>query len=115
MRRSLVVLDHQAQWWRKQGTLRENCEVVLASGLRAYAEKQATIRERLARDFASLWLGGIRDSKLSMPVTWPTKYLCAQPMSKKVKRRFERNKARTRVVSYDDGPGTAIVPQPKPS
>lgn len=100
MRRSLVVLDHQSAWWREQGRLRTGCEPVLASGFRGYAEKQATIREHLASDFASIWLTGIRDSGLARPVTWPVKYLELAPTIKKVKPRLQRNKLRMRVVNY---------------
>lgn len=100
MRRTLVVLDHQAVWWRKQGLLRAGCEPVLASGLHGYAEKQATIRERLASDFASIWLTGISDSGLAQPITWPVKYLGLTPSLKKVKLRLQRNKLRLRVINY---------------
>lgn len=98
MRQTLVALDHQVQWWRTQGTRRDGCESVLASGLRGYAEKQANIRERLAGDFASIWLIGIQDSRLAAPVTWPAKYLNAECTSKKVKRRLQQNKMRARVI-----------------
>lgn len=103
-----MVLDHQAVWWRKQGTLKQDCESVLASGLRGYAEKQASIRESLAMDFAAMWLVGIRDSKLVLPVTWPEKYLQVQAITKKVKPRLQRNKLRMRVVNYVKD--TNIVP-----
>lgn len=106
MRRILVFLDYQAQWWRKQGSLRKECDSLLESGLRGYAEKQAVIRERLAIDFASKWLVGIKDSKLAPPVTWPVKYLTAVPGSKNVKLRLDRNKLRARVVNYVDDPKT---------
>lgn len=68
--------------------------------MRGYAEKQANIREGLAMDFAAMWLVGIRDSKLVLPVTWPEKYLGAEASTKKVKPRLQRNKLRMRVVSY---------------
>lgn len=102
MRRTLVFLDYQANWWRKQGNLRTGCETVLESGLRGYAEKQANIREGLANNFASMWLAGISDAKLAPPVTWPNKYLMAVPSSKHVKLRRDRNKLRARVVDYVD-------------
>lgn len=108
MRRTLVVLDHQAVWWRKQGTLKQDCESVLASGLRGYAEKQASIRESLAMDFAAMWLVGIQDSKLVLPVTWPEKYLQVQAIMKKVKPRLQRNKLCMHVVNYVKD--TNIVP-----
>lgn len=112
MRRTLVVLDHQAQEWRTRGTLRDGCEHVLASGLCGYAEKQAIIRERLANDFATIWLAGLLESSLARPVTWPAKYLNTNPSSKKVKRRPQQNKLRARVVSYVEGRDPAPSPPP---
>lgn len=104
MRRTLVFLDYQGQWWRKQGSLRTEHDNVLSSGLRGYAEKQATIRRRLANAFASIWLGGVSDCKLAQPVTWPGHYLDVVPVSKKAKPRLERNKMRARVISYVEEP-----------
>lgn len=103
MRRTLVALSHQAQEWRARGALRNGCEQVLASGLHGYAEKQAVIRERLANDFATIWLAGLQESSLAPPVTWPAKYLNTNPSSKKVKQRPQQNKLRARVVSYVEG------------
>lgn len=107
MRRILVVFDHQANWWRAQGSLRDTDDVNLISGLRAYAEKQASIREQLARDFASMWLQGIKDAKLPPPTTWPLKFLQIVPSEKMVRLRLERNKMRTRVLKYKK-PQTAL-------
>lgn len=104
MRRTLVFLNYQGQWWRKQGSLRTDCDDVLSSGLRGYAEKQAMIRSRLANDFASMWLGGISDCKLSPPVTWPAHYLAVVPVSKKAKSRPARKKMRARVISSVEDP-----------
>lgn len=100
MRRTLVFLDYQGQWWRKQGTLRTDHDEVLSSGLRGYAEKQATLRRRLGNEFASIWLGGISDCKLAPPITWPAHYLVAVSVAKKVKPQLERNKMRARVLNY---------------
>lgn len=110
MRRTLVILDYRARWWREQGTSRTGCESVIESGLRGYAEKQANIRERLAFDFASMWLAGISDAKLAPPVTWPDKYSTAVPTSKNVKLRRDRNKLRARVVGYVEDSNN--VPRP---
>lgn len=111
MRRTLVVLDHEAQVWRARGILRSNCEPVLASGLRGYAEKQATIRKRLANDFAAIWLAGIKESGLAPPVTWPAKYVNANSTSKKVVRRPQQNKLRARVITYVEGGDPQAMPQ----
>lgn len=104
MRRILVFLDYQGQWWREQGSLRTERDDVLSSGLRGYAEKQATIRRRLANEFASIWLGGVSDCKLARPVTWPAHYLDVVPLLKKAKPRLGRNKMRARVISYVEDP-----------
>lgn len=100
MRRVLVVFEHQAQWWRSQGPLRTTKDPHLLSGLRAYAEKQASIREQLASDFASMWLQGVKDAKLPAPTTWPAIFATIPPSEKKVKLRLDRNKMRTRVLQY---------------
>ena len=99
MRRVLFSLDYQASWWREQALLRVNCEAVLSSGLRAYAEKQASSRERLAADFAAIWLQGIQDAGLSRPTSWPPKYLSISPSVKQVRRRLERNQLRKKVLA----------------
>lgn len=104
MRRTLVFLDYQGQWWRKQGSLRTDGDDVLSSGLRGYAEKQAMIRSRLANDFASMWLGGASDCKLAPPVTWPAHYLSVASVSKKAKSRPARKKMRARVISSVENP-----------
>lgn len=69
-------------------------------GFRSYAEKQASIREDLALDFASMWLQGVKDAKLPLPMTWPAKFRQVIPSEKKVRLRLERNKMRTRVLQY---------------
>lgn len=104
MRRILVFLDYQGQWWRAQGTLRTEHDDVLSSGLRGYAEKQATLRRRLGNKFASIWLGGVSDCKLAPPVTWPAHYLAVVPVSKKAKPRLKRNKMRARVLNDFEDP-----------
>lgn len=100
MRRVLVVFEHQAQWWRSQGSLRKSGDALIDSGFRSYAEKQASIREHLALDFASMWLQGVKDAKLPPSTTWPMKFRLVTPSEKKVQLRLERNKMRARVLQY---------------
>lgn len=102
MRRVLVIFEHQAQWWRSQGSLRTSGDTQMDSGFRSYAEKQASIREYLALDFASMWLQGVKDAKLPLPITWPAKFRQVTPSEKKVRLRLERNKMRTRVLQYSN-------------
>lgn len=104
MRRVITSLDRQAKWWRTQGTRRHVLDPELESGLRGYAEKQASVRKDLARDFASLWLQGIQDARLAAPKTWPSKYLEATSVGRQVKRRIERVKARLRVIGTQNAP-----------
>ena len=92
MRRVLTFLLHKAQWWRSQATLREDgCDLV-KRGLSAYAEKQASLQEELAENFAVLWLKGIEDAGLPPPVTWPPSLLTVTPRPQKVQHRWNCNK-----------------------
>jgi len=59
MRRVITFLDHEAQRWRGLATEKIGCDDVVTSGFKAYAEKQARLREALATDFAAMWLRGI--------------------------------------------------------
>ena len=52
----LMFFKWKASWWRVQGELRNNVTADIASGLKAYAEKQAVIYERRAHRFAHRWL-----------------------------------------------------------
>ena len=56
MRRVLKFFEWKANWWRAQGGLRGNVAADIASGLKAYAEKQAVIYEHRANRFAQKWL-----------------------------------------------------------
>ena len=99
MRRVLVYLDHKAERWRDQGLCREGCEPVLESGLRAYAAKQATVCERLADNFAAMWLQGIQDASLPLPKTWPARYLSVSMSAKHIQLRLDRNQLRKRCIN----------------
>ncbi|KAK7015900.1 hypothetical protein VNI00_019008 [Paramarasmius palmivorus] len=60
MRRTLVTLRHDAEEWRKRAEKRtvskHEREVLCREGRRAYALRQAAIREGLASKFHALWL-----------------------------------------------------------
>ena len=114
MRRVLHFFDYQADWWRTRASQRTARDSVLESGIHAYADKQATVREKLAEDFAAMWLQAIRDSNLPAPKTWPARYVNVTPSEKHIKLRMERNKLRKRVVEYTMPPpavdeGTSII------
>ncbi|KAI0684251.1 hypothetical protein BC835DRAFT_1409185 [Cytidiella melzeri] len=56
MRRVVVFFDWKARWWREQARLRcGNISASLASGLTAYAEKQAHMYEALSLKFYNMW------------------------------------------------------------
>lgn len=58
MRRVLEFLEWQAQWWRqKGGTLMHVSDPATRSGMIAYRERQATLREDLKARFKFLWKG----------------------------------------------------------
>lgn len=55
MRRVLVFLEWKAGWWLLQGTRRTSVSADIASGLSAYAERQAAGLRDLASTFANKW------------------------------------------------------------
>ena len=72
MRRVLAYLEWKAKWWRLRATQRSDVDSALASGLTAYAEKQAVILERLAQKFAKLWSSTLTKQGLKSP--WQKQY-----------------------------------------
>lgn len=59
MRRVIVYLEWKAGWWREQGILRGKAnagDFDILDGVEAYAQKQASILERLAAKCAGYWL-----------------------------------------------------------
>ncbi|KAH8111809.1 hypothetical protein DFH11DRAFT_1546400 [Phellopilus nigrolimitatus] len=103
MRRVLVFLDIKSIWWR---ALAHPCVVegdkITESGMKAYAYKQAAIRQSLADDFASLWLRVYADHGLGVPSYWPERYQSVIPVQKQVRRRRERTKLHRRAMGLDE-------------
>ncbi|KAH9911955.1 uncharacterized protein BXZ73DRAFT_56696 [Epithele typhae] len=74
MGRILEFFEWKARWWRDQTGRRVPKCHTLASGLAAYAEKQASVFEGLAVRCATLWLPHLRARPgYSLP-TWSTRY-----------------------------------------
>lgn len=107
MRCVITFLDYEAQRWRGLAIEKRGCDDVVTSGFKAYAEKQACLREALATDYAAMWLKGIRDAKLADPKSWPAKYLSAVAQEKQSKLRLKRNKLCQRVIQYVPLPETS--------
>lgn len=73
MRRVIEFLDRKAQWWQSQRQRRPDARTDVIIGLDAYAERQACIREDLAKSFASRWHGLLVTNRIS--ISWPEKYI----------------------------------------
>ena len=69
----LVYFSWKADWWRSQRD-RKRGYVDLATyyGIKAYAEKQASVFERLAQSFAVTWSKVLK--KQNLRATWQAKY-----------------------------------------
>ncbi|KAH8106480.1 hypothetical protein DFH11DRAFT_1549960 [Phellopilus nigrolimitatus] len=98
MRRTLTFMDYKATWWRSLPDRRPDVAPDVASGLKAYAEKQASIRKHLAVDFAVLWREVYSEYSQPLPQTWPSTYLTATSGEKLVRRRPLRMKLRRRAL-----------------
>ena len=59
MRRSIAFMKHKVEWWKARVLLRTpeslGGDTVLMEGIRAYAYRQANIREQLALKFEDTW------------------------------------------------------------
>ncbi|KAJ7248075.1 hypothetical protein C8J57DRAFT_1673431 [Mycena rebaudengoi] len=55
MRRIIQYLNWKADWWRSRVGLRENIDAKQLEGDRAYALRQAALKEALAASFAAKW------------------------------------------------------------
>jgi hypothetical protein len=55
MRRVLAFLEWHADWWEGHRALHEDLDAVLDEGMRAYAGKQAHIRQSMRNHFNHLW------------------------------------------------------------
>ena len=71
MRRVIVFFEWKAHWWRIQGRQRSALPQQ-ASGLIAYAEKQAWILEKRAQRFAAKWLPLLEQH--AMTPEWAVRY-----------------------------------------
>jgi hypothetical protein len=56
MRRVICYQEWKAAWWREQGSMRNEGDAGILSGVAGYANKQASICERLAVKCALRWL-----------------------------------------------------------
>ena len=54
-RRTIEFHSWKAGWWSGLATQRENADIYLQEGLRAYAAEQASLRRELARHADALW------------------------------------------------------------
>ena len=96
MKRVLRFLDFKARWWRECSSVRADIPSAIQMGIRSYAEKQAWIREELARKFSSEWLGLFTEYGISVPKNWPAKYRTICITHSRVKRRRHRTIAHQR-------------------
>jgi hypothetical protein len=55
MRRVITFLEWKAGWWAEGGRRRLDVRPDIASGIRAYAAKQASINHALAHSFKTRW------------------------------------------------------------
>jgi hypothetical protein len=55
MRRVVQFLDWQASWWREQAKTLTHLSSVEQDGARAYASKQAALRDSLRKDCQTRW------------------------------------------------------------
>jgi hypothetical protein len=72
MRRTLAFFSWKSTWWRSQGNRRKMTSISLREGLSAYAEKQATMFDRLAQKFARRWLPLLKSN--GMPPVWENQF-----------------------------------------
>jgi hypothetical protein len=69
MRRVLRYFEWKASWWRTQQDRRSQASVDVRDGVAAYAQKQTTVVNKLARSFASKWYPTLIANGL--PTDWP--------------------------------------------
>ena len=73
MHRTIVSFHWKANWWMQRAYSHTDVSVALASGLGAYAHKQAAVYQRLAHSFACKWYPLLITH--SIPVEWPPTYI----------------------------------------
>ncbi|KAK7691702.1 hypothetical protein QCA50_005102 [Cerrena zonata] len=72
MRRVLEYFEWKARWWRMKKTDRADVDIGVQRGLLAYAEKQATIFDKLGKKFALQWSAVL--TKHGLRADWQTRY-----------------------------------------
>ncbi|TEB32017.1 hypothetical protein FA13DRAFT_1589212, partial [Coprinellus micaceus] len=60
MRRSVAYLFWKAKWWRERENGQTEADSALLGGINAYAQKQATMLERLTYRFCEYWVPTLR-------------------------------------------------------
>lgn len=93
MIRTIRFLHRKARWWRTQASLRVEVREEVRRGLIAYGEKQAKLREELARSFASQWLACFATYAEPIPRLWPSGYRYVTPAHSHVVPRRHRTLA----------------------
>ena len=73
MRRILQYFEWKANWWRKQQNSRKDPSPDVASGLSAYAHKQAAQITALGHSFAQKWFP--LHTKYNITVEWPSQFI----------------------------------------
>lgn len=68
MRRTVEYLRWKASWWEQRAHMRQNVDPALASGLEAYAYRQASVYVGLADKFQTMWTSAL--SVKGHTVTW---------------------------------------------
>lgn len=102
MRRVISFLDWKAGWWLSQLDRRSDVRSDIASGLQAYAHRQADLMRGLAKSFASLWYPLLSTSAIS-PKWLPayTAHAIAHPIIPRPSRR--QTKLEKKRAAQSDG------------
>ncbi|KAF7965003.1 hypothetical protein HWV62_1144 [Athelia sp. TMB] len=115
MRRTIQYLHRRAAWWRRQAQRRADARKDIASGLVAYAHRQADMRVALAMSFAARWrpllvLHGFEPD-------WPEEYIqyaTANPTYVRPARNRKKQKAAAVAANTVHDPAPA-APAPAPA
>lgn len=91
MRRVIAYLEWKSTWWIEQAHQRGDVRSDIASGLEAYADRQSSLMQSLARSFASLWYPLLRKTDIS--IEWPSTYIIHAQKYPTVLREGRRRKA----------------------
>ena len=81
MRRVIQYFSWKAQWWTIQGSHCGDAQEFIHHGAAAYAAKQATMFDNMAKAFAADWYPYLISQSLS--AQWPIQYIptLQQPLS----------------------------------